>query len=418
MINRKKTNDYECVVIGAGISGLSAAKILRSKKVNYIILEARDRVGGRIYSDRKIFPFPVDFGAQWFHSANINPLVKLAESHHLNINNKNPNWGAKHARNLLKQKELSECSEAFRYFFKQTNLKDFLDRKDTSLDSIFPSDFLWRPLVEAAITFQSGVGSKHISLHDMVHYYETDQDWSLATGMGSILSCFPHDLNIKFKSKVLEIDWAQEKIKILTKNGTLTCDSIIITVPTSILSQNKIIFHPQLPIETQESINNLPLGLNEKVFIQITDDFLSDHNEEFIYSKLDSDKICSYQVRPHGLPYIVAYFGGQFIKELNDLGLEEKKNFAVNELSSLTGVRPKEFCIKTSQTSWLDDEYTLGSYSYAKVGGSQARVILQEPVEEKLYFAGEAISQKFYSTMHGAFASGEKAALKFIDYRK
>ena len=108
----------------------------------------------------------------------------------------------------------------------------------------------------------------------------------------------------------------------------------------------------------------------------------------------------------------------EVLRAMQVLGLEEKKNFAVNELSSLTGVRPKEFCIKTSQTSWLDDEYTLGSYSYAKVGGSQARVILQEPVEEKLYFAGEAISQKFYSTMHGAFASGEKAALKFIDYRK
>ena len=117
MTNNHACVDYDCIIIGAGISGISAAHTLEKNNISYRILEARNRVGGRIFSDSNTCNFTIDRGAQWFHSADINPLVKIVESKGFKVKYETPNWGASHARNLLKDSDLKKCAQEFTLFF-------------------------------------------------------------------------------------------------------------------------------------------------------------------------------------------------------------------------------------------------------------------------------------------------------------
>ena len=118
----------------------------------------------------------------------------------------------------------------------------------------------------------------------------------------------------------------------------------------------------------------------------------------------------SYQVRPMGRPRVNCFFGGRFAAQLERDGIAAMAAFAIDELVGLFGsdIRPRLSPLAAS--FWRADPFARGSYSYAKPGNADDRARLVEPVDDRLFFAGEACSPNFFSTAHGAYETGLRAA--------
>jgi monoamine oxidase len=123
----------------------------------------------------------------------------------------------------------------------------------------------------------------------------------------------------------------------------------------------------------------------------------------------------SYHLRPFGAPMIEGYFGGAFARELERAGDKAFADFAIEQIAALLGSDMRKRLTPMAVSCWHRDPYARGSYSYAAVGCSDQRAALAAPVGDRLFFAGEACSVHDYSTAHGAYRTGVRAAEEVLD---
>jgi len=132
--------------------------------------------------------------------------------------------------------------------------------------------------------------------------------------------------------------------------------------------------------------------------------------EGHLFGRTDSTATASYHLRPFGLPYIEAYFGGRLAADLEGEGAGALAAFAIDQLCAALGSEIRQTVTVLLETAWRADPWALGSYSHALPGHAGDRAILAEPVDGRLFFAGEATHPSFFSTAHGAWESGLRAA--------
>ena len=137
-----------------------------------------------------------------------------------------------------------------------------------------------------------------------------------------------------------------------------------------------------------------------------------------LFGNPDQTATGSYHLRPFGRPLIEGFFGGRLAHELEAAGPGAFFDFASNELVRLFGGAIAARLRPLSETRWGRDPHARGSYSYALPGHADARAKLATPVDDRLFFAGEACSQHSFSTAHGAYATGIKAAEQVIARRR
>ncbi len=214
---------------------------------------------------------------------------------------------------------------------------------------------------------------------------------------------------------VSAIDHGGQRLKITTRQGTIAADQAIITVPTTILAAERIRFTPALP-DKIEAAAGLPLGHDDKLFIAL------ENAEEFptsarLFAHTDRTATAGYHIRPFGWPIIEAYFGGACAVELEAQGEAAFFDFAVAEL---VGVLGSDFARRLKPIRvhrWGVDEFARGAYSYALPGYADRRAVLAQPVDDRLFFAGEACSPHDFSTAHGGYLTGVAAAESVIAAR-
>jgi monoamine oxidase len=156
----------------------------------------------------------------------------------------------------------------------------------------------------------------------------------------------------------------------------------------------------------------VPLGLANKLFLAL-DDASPDlpRNAHFV-GALDRLATGSYQVRPHGRNMVAGYFGGALALDLERAGTAAMADFAVGELARLFGSAIRRNLRPLASSAWATDPFARGSYSFALPGHAGDRAILAAPIDDRLFFAGEACSPADFSTAHGAFLSGRDAAAR------
>jgi monoamine oxidase len=159
----------------------------------------------------------------------------------------------------------------------------------------------------------------------------------------------------------------------------------------------------------QNAAQALPLGAAEKVHFGLSqaEEFPSDGH---LFARTDTPDTGSYHLRPLGRPLIEVYFGGALARGLAEAGEEAMADFARQELAGLLGSAFPARLTKLATTSWATDVFSMGAYSYAKPGSAEERAVLAAPIDDRLFFAGEACSRARYSTAHGAFETGCDAA--------
>src|SRR5262249_36110479 len=204
------------------------------------------------------------------------------------------------------------------------------------------------------------------------------------------------------------IDHSGTKLKITTPHGEIAARAVIVAVPTNLIANETVRFLPALP-DKVAAADALPLGLADKTFLRV--ERAEDQPVETrLFGRPDQPNTGSYPLRPFGRPVIECYFGGRLAWVLEREREGAFAHFAIDQLASHLGNDMRARLHPIKETRWGHDPWARGSYSYAKPGKFEARAALAAPVDDRLFFAGEACSEHDYSTAPGAFRTGGAAA--------
>ena len=395
-------------MIGAGAAGIGAARRLAdSGSVSVLVLEARDRVGGRVHT---IEPagFPLDRGAEWLHSADRNPLSPLAQQLGFSIHRRPPEWVSRLRRSgetIEAEADWIATREA-QYRARRTAAAEPVD---CSLAGLLAPGGRWNQLLDATSTWGNGAELDRVSVKDNVRYEDSGTNWRLGEGYGCLFETLAEGFPVALETPVSCIDHSGRAIRLKTARGTVTAARAVITVPTSILAAEVLRFDPPLP-QKLAAAAGLPLGVDDKLFISLSGSLPGIEPDTFLVGSTMSRETMSYQVRPLDRPAIYCFFGGRWAAALEREGEAAMFAFAAGELARLFGNGIRRHISPLASTAWLQDPWARGSYSYAQPGHADDRTKLAAPVEDRLFFAGEATSPNFFSTAHGAYMSGVAAA--------
>jgi monoamine oxidase len=401
-------SEVDVAVIGAGAAGIGAARRLAERSsVSVLVLEARDRVGGRVHT---IEPagFPCDRGAEWLHSADRNPLSPIAQELGFSVHRRPPEWTTR----LRRSGESIEAEAdwlATREAQGRVRRNAALETIDRPLASLLTPGGRWNQLLDATSTWGNGAELDRVSVKDYVRYEDSGANWRLREGYGRLFEALAEDLPIALDTAVSRIDHSAQAIRLETSRGTVTAGKVIVTVPTSILTAELLRFDPPLPDKLAVAAG-LPLGVDDKLFISLSGSFPGIEPDTFLVGSTISRETMSYQIRPLDRPAIYCFFGGRWAAALEREGEAGMFSFAAGELARLFGNDIRRQIAPLASTAWLQDPWARGSYSYARPGHAEDRAVLAAPVDDRLFFAGEACSPNFFSTAHGAYLSGVAAA--------
>ena len=201
-------------------------------------------------------------------------------------------------------------------------------------------------------------------------------------------------------------------MRIETSQGTLTASKVIVTVPTNLIAEQAIRFHPALPAKV-DAARGLPLGLADKVMLALDEPEALPKDGNLRGATMRT-AMGTYHLRPFGQPCIEGFFGGRFARQLEDAGEGALAAQSIDEIAGFLGNDFRRKLKPLAESRWAHDPFARGSYSHALPGHAGARAVLAAPVDGRLFFAGEATSPNFFSTAHGARDSGERAAREVI----
>jgi monoamine oxidase len=386
-------SDVDVIIIGAGAAGIAAARWCQTAGVSYQLLEARARIGGRALT-LDFAGIPLDLGCGWLHSADRNPLVEQAQALGFEIDRALPPWQKTMVDAGFSLGDQQDFRREQQAFYARLAAGAQLERDYPAAYFLEPEQ-RWSALIDAISTYVNGTELDHLSTHDFCAYDDTEVNWRLPRGYGRLFATLADGLAIKLNCGVQHIDHGGRDIKITSGCGNLTSRAVIVCVPSSILARGDITFAPALP-EHMDAAHVLPLGIADKVYLRL------DHADEFpingrLVGATDRRDKGSYHLRPFGRDLIEGYFGGAYA-------------LALEEIIACLGSGMRQRLHFVTATAWGRDPYAAGSYSHALPGHASARATLAQAIDQRLFFAGEAVSPHDFSTAHGAWMTGLEAA--------
>lgn len=399
-------DETDVVVIGAGAAGAAAGRRLAAARVPTVVLEGRDRRGGRAWTLRSA-DLPLDLGCGWLHSADENEWGAIAATLGFTIDRTPPPWGGRRRTIGFPAGDLEDFRAASDRFFAR------LDEAAEAKEDRPASDFLeagnrWNPLLNALSTYISGTELDHVSVRDLANYRDSGENWRVAEGYGTLVEAYGAPLDVRLACPATLIDHSGKHLRVETPEGAISARAAIITVPTSMIARETPRFTPALP-EKLAAATALPLGLDDKFFLRLDrpDDIPV---ETRLFGAVNQHGAGSYHLRPFGRPVIECYFGGRLARELERQGGDAFAQIAINDIAAHLGNDIRQHLHPIFGSAWGRDPYARGAYSYARPGHAEARSMLAATVDDRLFFAGEACSVNDYSTAHGAYRTGEQAA--------
>ncbi len=414
------------IIIGAGVAGLAAAHTLRTSDHTVTVLEARQRIGGRVYTRRDIAgAIPVEMGAEFIHGDQA-PTWEIV--HHLGL--RTLHW-EKQTDSLVRMEtgELVTMADA-----RQNPAFDITRTWDLPDLPVHPQDedlhhyltrhgFTPEQLQYTRRSFVNAHGESidHISaaaaLADMQDDTAGEGDYRLLDGYDQLVRHLARNQTIHMNTVVEKIVWGADGVRVMTDHGRLyEADHVIVTVPVGVLLAGDVTFEPELPQAKQAALGQLQMGPGLKL-VYVFDRPLLPDGVMALYSSRTPSMWWSPSVGHPDAPafVITAFATGDYARELIALGEREMQAQGVATLREELGAAAVPDPTAVFVQNWATDPYTKGVYSSVMTGGGDCRAVLARPLAGRLHFAGEATaSNAWAATVHGAYASGLRAASEVV----
>ena len=403
----------DVAIVGAGAAGLGAATRLTASGRSVLLLEARDRLGGRAHTVLSRDGDPIDLGCEWLHSADRNPLVPIFETAGLEIDRTRPRWGEQEGNRGFTPKEQAEFAQAFDAF--DARLEAACEQnQESAASSYFDPHSRWNALIDAVSSYYNGTEFDRVSVLDYGRYVDTGENWRLPSGYGAAVAGLASGILCRLNTRVLEIDDRADGVMLRTSAGNLEARHVVVTLPTAVLARGELRL-PSRYAAKLDAAAGLPLGLANKVFLKLREP-CHFSREGHLFGRIDTAATGSYNLRPFGRPLIEAFFGGRHAAALEAEGPGAMTAFALEELRALYGSDILKTIEPDCETYWGQEEFSRGSYSHALPDRADARRILAEPWDDRILWAGEATHESAFSTAHGAWETGVRAAEEILSF--
>jgi monoamine oxidase len=401
------TSEPDIAIIGAGAAGIAAARHLAESAVSVVMLEALPRPGGRSWTYQTAIG-PMDLGCGWLHSGGRNPWTLLAEQAGYEIDRGPSAWG-RQFRNLgFAQTDQTAARSAFdRWSERLAAVSPASDRASDALDPDSP----WTPYLQALSGYISGDELERISAEDYAAYDEasTKDNWRLPAGYGTLIAAsLPANVQLHLGTPLRTLSLDERRVVLETQHGVLRPRAVILSVSTNVLAGNTITW-PSALDPWREAASRLPLGNNEKLFLEIIGQGPFEPETHVVGDPRDPTT-GSYYIRPFGRPVIECFLGGAGARNAAAEGSDAAFARAIDQLATLFGHSVRSGLRPLIASDWTRTASIGGGYSHALPGHAKARLTLAHPLEGRVFFAGEATHRTDFSTAHGAYQSGFRAA--------
>ncbi|MGY3619849.1 flavin monoamine oxidase family protein [Bradyrhizobium sp. USDA 10063] len=400
-------SSVDVAIIGAGAAGLGAANALKVSGLSVIVLEARDRLGGRAHTVQAAPDVVFDVGCGWLHSADKNSFIAIAGQLNFEIDKTLPPWRERAYGKAFPQADRDDFIRSLDEFYERA-WEAAQTGEDAPANRYLEPGNRWNPMIDAISTYVNGCELDQVSIQDMEAYEDTNINWRVRRGYGALIAAYGASCPVTLNCNVTLIDHSGKRLRLETSLGTLAADRVIVTVPTNLIADEAIRFSPALPAKV-DAARGLPLGVDDKVTLALADAeaFPKEGN---LRGATMRTEMGTYHIRPFGQPCIEGFFGGRFARELEDAGDGAFAAHSIDEIAGFLGNDIRRKLKPLTESRWANDPFARGAYSHALPGRAGKRAVLAAPVDGRLFFAGEATSPNFFSTAHGARDSGERAA--------
>lgn len=410
---RAQLNAPKIVIIGAGLAGLAAAEALIRRGADVTVLEARDRMGGRLVTDTKTFEgVKVDLGGSWLTGSTANPLLGRLEQ-------VGAQTQADTDDTLIFMNAQQQNAAAVRRFDElYHNIEaavNGLASRNLTLEKLRPRDEDELLALTLFGPFQYGVEIADLDPADIAALTPKQDNLFVKSGMGLAVQSLFRAIPVTYNSIVTDIEYDETSAKISTRDGqTHTADAVIITASTGVLGSGSIRFSPDLPDEHRQAISNLPMGLVNHIYLQFSGNLFGSSVKELTHLYgVTQDNVLQARLSYTDPSIIQCTVGGTLARQLERQSDASAINYALSSLSSMLGTGVERAYINGSCTRWGRDPFALGSHSAARPGQSAARAVLATPAGV-LHFAGEALAGPWATQAAGAYLSGRAAAARIM----
>lgn len=413
----------DTIIVGAGAAGLMAARELKRAGKTVLILEASNRVGGRVMTrNTGSAGVPIEMGAEFVHGEA--PLTtKLLDEARLVTT---PVLG-KHYRSDRGELSLQTPAwERMSLVFKHLNprrkedrsFQDFLDEK--------PGGAKLRPEREMALAFVEGFNGAYPSLISEKSLSEqgdptegASQARRIVSGYGALIDYLKGDLadSIRLRTAACRIMWDQSHVRVADQNGRqYGARTVIVTVPLPMLQDSSISFEPEIPA-LRQAAQQLLMGQVLHIGVVVKERFWEKKIDDLSYLFTPTRQFNVWWTQnPLRAPLLIAWSGGPNAVELSESGdLEEMTLREMAKVFSIRRDRADALVESIHFHDWRKDRFIRGGYSYIGVGGHFAPRVLARPIGNTVLMAGEATDSGSSGTVEGAIASGKRAAEKAIE---
>ncbi|HEU4473165.1 MAG TPA: NAD(P)/FAD-dependent oxidoreductase [Flavisolibacter sp.] len=422
--------EYDVIVVGAGAAGLIAAWEIGMTGRKVVLLEARERIGGRVHTvSDPLFDLPVERGAEFIHGNLPLSQLLLQKAGISYYPVEGSVW--RHTSGIIEEQD--DFIENFPLLEKKFALLEedmpvsvFLDRY-LSGEEYKTLRFTLASYVEGYNAADTGRASSFSLREEMLK--SDDEQFRIEGGYGGLIGflesqCRSHGVDFFLSHPVTVISWKQNEVEVICRSQQFTASRILITVPVGVLQTGALRFEPGIP-EKMEAAGRLGFGGVIKLLLSFDKPFWTDpqlaqgknlSDMGFLFTKTAVPTWWTYYPKRSSL--LTGWLGGPNAERLKDLEDEALLSLALDSLCGIFELKRRQLEQQLKAwhiANWINDPFTCGGYSYDVVDGTSMKQLIKTPEKDTLFFAGEGLFEgPELGTVNAALVNGRDMARKLI----